>query len=88
MENLPVYITIGFILTTLVTVFFFYKATNYSKLALVIIACWLIIQGIIAMTGFYTISNTTPPTFSSIRFTSVSPDHPLVYHKKRKSVYR
>lgn len=63
MENLPVYITIGFILTTLVTVFFFYKATNYSKLALVIIACWLIIQGIIGMTGFYTISNTTPPRF-------------------------
>ena len=63
MENLPVYINIGFVLVTMLTVWLFCKATNYSKLVLVIIAAWLIIQSIISLTGFYTITKTIPPRF-------------------------
>ena len=63
MENLPVYINIGFVIITVLTVWFFYKATNYSKLVMVIIVAWLIIQTIISLTGFYTITKTTPPRF-------------------------
>src|SRR5688500_14324530 len=63
MENLPVYINIGFVLTTLITAWLFYKATNRSKLVLIIIAGWLIIQTIVSFTGFYTITKTTPPRF-------------------------
>ena len=61
MENLPVYISIIFILTTLLTIFFFYKATNRSKSILLIISAWLLLQAVIAATGFYTITNTIPP---------------------------
>src|SRR5215204_4765762 len=63
MENLPIYINIGFVIITVLTVWFFYKATNYSKSVIVIIVAWLIIQTIISLTGFYTITKTTPPRF-------------------------
>ena len=63
MENLPVYINIGFVLVTMLTVWLFYKATNYSKLVLVITTTWLILQTIISLTGFYTITKTIPPRF-------------------------
>lgn len=63
MENLPVYINIGFILTTLLTILFFFKATNYSKWVVASIAAWLIIQAVVSLTGFYTITNTIPPRF-------------------------
>lgn len=63
MENLPVYINIGFVLITMLTAWLFYKATNYSKLVWIIITAWLIIQTIISLTGFYTITKTHPPRF-------------------------
>ena len=63
MENLPVYINVGFVLITLLTIWLFYKATNYSKLVWIIITAWLIIQTIISLTGFYTITKTHPPRF-------------------------
>ena len=63
MENLPFYINIGFVLITLLTVWLFYKATNYSKLVVIIIAAWLVIQAIISLTGFYTDTKTIPPRF-------------------------
>src|SRR5215203_1920331 len=63
MENLPIYINVAFVIITVLTVCFFYKATNYSKLVMVIIVAWLIIQTIISLTGFYTITKTTPPRF-------------------------
>lgn len=63
MENLPIYITTGFVLTTLLTVYIFYKATNNSKKVLLILLAWLALQAAIGLTGFYTIANTLPPRF-------------------------
>ena len=63
MENLPVYISIVFGLITLLTVFLFYKAAHHSTLAIAIIATWLLVQGIIASTGFYSVTNSFPPRF-------------------------
>jgi len=63
MENLPIYINIIFILTTLLTVFIFYKATNHSKTTLIILLAWLTLQTIIGLSDFYTITNTIPPRF-------------------------
>lgn len=63
MENLPVYISIVFGLTTLLTVYFIYKASHYSKPVLAMIAGWLAIQSLVAYSGFYTITNTVPPRF-------------------------
>jgi hypothetical protein len=63
MENLPVYISIVFILTTILSVFIFYKATNNSKPVLIILIAWLILQTVISLTGFYTTTNAIPPRF-------------------------
>jgi len=65
-SNLPGYVNIGFILTTLLTVYLFYKATYHSKTALVIIIAWLILQACLAYSGFYTDTNATPPRFPII----------------------
>ncbi len=61
MENLPLYSIIVFILTTGITFFLFYRAGNYSFAAFLIISIWLVIQGILSITGFYLLTDTNPP---------------------------
>lgn len=63
MDNLPSYISIIFVLTTIATVGLFYKAAQYSKITLIILLVWLAIQGIIGYSNFYTVTNTVPPRF-------------------------
>ncbi len=63
MENLPKYISIFFLLTTLLTVAIFYKATNNSKKTLTILLCWLVLQSILGMSGFYLVKDAMPPRF-------------------------
>lgn len=63
MENLPVYVSVLFTLTTLLTVWLFYKATNNSKETLIILLAWLLIQAFIGLSGFYTITDSMPPRF-------------------------
>jgi hypothetical protein len=63
MENVAYYVHVVFIITTLITIYFFYKAAHQSKTVLTIITGWLIIQSIISLNGFYTITNTIPPRF-------------------------
>src|ERR1700688_3241089 len=61
MENLPLYSIIVFILTTGLSFFLFYRASNYSFAAFLIISLWLIVQAILSLSGFYQITNTIPP---------------------------
>jgi hypothetical protein len=61
MENLPFYIELLFLLAFAATIFFFYRAANRSRIVLIILAGWIIVQGVIATTGFYTSNNTIPP---------------------------
>lgn len=68
MENLPSYISIIFELTTLLTIFFFYEASNKSKAVLIILLGWIMLQALISNTGFYTITNTLPPRFLLLVF--------------------
>ncbi len=63
MENLHVFIAIIFGLTTVVTVLLFAKASNYSKPILIVLLVWLAVQAKIALSGFYTVTNTVPPRF-------------------------
>jgi len=63
LENLPIYIAIVFGLTTLLTLVLFYKATNRSKTAFIVLLFWLSLQTIVALTDFYTITDTIPPRF-------------------------
>lgn len=67
-ENLPLYIVVVFILTTLLTVGIFQfaikkasfnsRTTNFINF---ILPFWLIFQATLATTGFYQITNTLPP---------------------------
>jgi hypothetical protein len=61
MENLPAYISLIFIITTIITVLLLYKATHYLKPAVIVILLWLALQAIIALSGFYKVTTTLPP---------------------------
>jgi hypothetical protein len=64
MSQLPSYISFVFILTTLLTVLLFSMAAEKPKTSLIILILWLIIQAMISLTGFYTITNNNPPRFA------------------------
>ena len=63
-KELPNYISIVFAITTLVTVIFFYVAARKSKLVLLICLLWMAIQAVLALTGFYQVTDTVPPRFA------------------------
>lgn len=63
METLPIYIPILLAVATAFTIYFFYKATGGSRLPLIIIFGWMIVQSIIGIAGFYTVTDTLPPRF-------------------------
>ena len=68
MENLPIYISIVFALTTLLTVGIFYSAASNSKTTLLILLVWLGLQTFIGLSGFYTVTDTIPPRFLLLIF--------------------
>ena len=63
MENLPLYVYIIFGATVLFAIWLFYKATHYSRSFLILITAWMIIQSILAITGFYHDPNTMTSRF-------------------------
>jgi hypothetical protein len=64
MLNLPIYISIVFALTIILTVWLFYRASGNSKLVLIVLLIWLALQAVISLSGFYTITNAIPPRFA------------------------
>ena len=63
MNNVPIYVSLVIAATTLVTVLAFYKASRYSVITLVTLFCWLALQTVISLTGFYTDTDSMPPRF-------------------------
>lgn len=63
MANLNAYIKLVFVLTTLLTVYLFYKSTPKSTLTAIILLTWLALQSFIGLSGFYTVTDTIPPRF-------------------------
>jgi hypothetical protein len=61
MNSLPVYISIVFVMTTLITIAFFYRAAHRSRNFLIVVFAWMIIQTILALRMFYTLTTTVPP---------------------------
>ncbi|MES1214393.1 MAG: hypothetical protein ABUT20_02655 [Bacteroidota bacterium] len=59
--GLPIYISVLFIIVTLVTVYLFYRASHQSDITFIVLASWLMIQAIISLKGFYTTTDTIPP---------------------------
>jgi hypothetical protein len=64
MQNLPLYISIVFVLSTLFAVFTFWRAANRSRIALAVIILWMIIHGVLAYSGFYLNTKGLPPRFA------------------------
>lgn len=62
MAQTSVFTIIGFLLTTIVTLWLFFKATE-SKKALFAIFIWMLLTAILGFTGFYKVTNTFPPRF-------------------------
>jgi len=63
MEFLPAYISILFVLTTALTVFIFFMASNRSRKTLLVMLIWLAIQMAISVNGFYKVTDQIPPRF-------------------------
>jgi hypothetical protein len=63
MENLPAYVKVVFALTTLLTLVLFFRATQKSTLTLGILFIWIVLQGVVAISDFYLVTDTIPPRF-------------------------
>lgn len=63
MENLPLYISVIFGLSTAWAVGAWYWATNRSGRTLGLLLLWLLGQAAVASTGFYTVTDRIPPRF-------------------------
>jgi hypothetical protein len=63
MEQLPVFIPALFIVTTFLTIYFLFRATHYSKGVLFIVLAWVAFQSILALSGFFTVTEAMPPRF-------------------------
>ena len=61
--TLPLYISQFFLATTLVCLLLFARTVSYSPKALIAPIAIFIIQAMLSLSGFYLISNTTPPRF-------------------------
>lgn len=64
MENIPASILLAFTATTLFSILIFYKAAHHSKKFLVLMTIWMILQTIISLSGFYTVTDSIPPRFA------------------------
>lgn len=65
-ENLPNWINLMFILTTITTIVFFHFSNDKPKLLTALIILWSIAQSILAYKGFYQNTEATPPRFGLI----------------------
>jgi len=61
LSTIPDYLSWAFILTTVLTVFFFLKASGFSKKVFTVILIWLIFHAILGFSDFYQNTSTTPP---------------------------
>lgn len=62
--EIPVYISLLFVCATFVAVAFFYKAAHYSKPLLLVLLSWMLLQALIARTGFYSNVPVQPARFA------------------------
>lgn len=61
MQFLTTLLPAGFILTTLLATYIFYRAANRSRRVLLVLGGWMIAQGLLSLTGFYQINQASPP---------------------------
>jgi len=62
--GLPLYVSVLFVIVTLITVYLFYRAAHLSDITFIILASWLMLQAVLSLKGFYTKTDTFPPRFA------------------------
>ena len=68
MQNSPTYISLIFGLTALLTGFFLYKASHYSKMAGIMLGAFLLVQSLLGIFHFYETIDGFPPRFPLLIF--------------------
>lgn len=63
MLSAPYYIPLLFLITTAISVIWFWQAANKNTKILYLILVWCILQSAVALSGFYTYTNSLPPRF-------------------------
>ena len=63
MNPFPTFLSVVFEITTLLTVFLFYKSTPKAMTIIILLLVWLGLQCLIALSGFYTKTDSFPPRF-------------------------
>ncbi len=63
MNDIPLMIGILFIATTLLTVWLFYISSGKNRTLLFILLAYMLVQGIAGISGFYQVTQTSPPRF-------------------------
>ncbi|WP_338814862.1 hypothetical protein V9L05_06600 [Bernardetia sp. Wsw4-3y2] len=63
MADISIFTSLGLILTTLISVWVFFKASNHKK-TLYGIIIWMLIVGVLGINGFYQKLGTFPPRFT------------------------
>ena len=53
MDSVPIYVSLVFILTTLIAVYLFFQAAHYSKAVLISLIIWMLFQAVLALDHFY-----------------------------------
>jgi hypothetical protein len=61
MLPVPAYLGLAFVLITGLAVGLFYRAAHHSKVVLGLLLAWLLGQGAVSLSGFYTVTAALPP---------------------------
>ncbi|WP_158799663.1 hypothetical protein [Pedobacter sp. L105] len=84
MEHLPSYISIVFTLSTALIILLIYKASNYSRFLITLITIWLLLQSVVSLSGFYTVTTGSPPRFALLLLPPIFLIATLFFTKKGK----
>ncbi len=68
MKQVSIILTVAFIFITLLCVLQFYRATKQSKLFLIIVSVWMLVQMFIGLNDFYLDTRSLPPRFGLLVF--------------------
>lgn len=63
MLAVPIYLPLLFLITTALCIFWFWEASHRNRMVVYIILAWCVLQSLIALTGFYKVTNVLPPRF-------------------------